>query len=102
MQNKKFYTLGRRSTLKGRCFNLKPLIADTAEYIMLGVRKSGLKLILYFHDDGDELWLKVGNFPYHVAFAVVDTSEDYDVSGFWIVHSCYVLRSLVSIRKESI
>ena len=48
---------------------------------MLGVRKSGLKLILYFHDDGDELWLKVGNFPYHVAFAVVDTSEDYDVSG---------------------
>ena len=62
------------SDIKGRCFTIKRLDEDLAD-LKVGV-KSGLKLQLFLHDEGEQFWLSVGNFPFNVGSVIIDTTVE--------------------------
>ena len=70
------------SDIKGRCYTIKWLPEQELIDLEVGIR-SGLKLQLFLHDEGEQFWLVVGNFPFQVGSVIIDTT---DVTGPQVIY----------------
>ena len=62
------------SELKGRCFTIESVQLESS-IMVLGL-KPGLKLDMFIHGKGEEVWLQFGAFPFMVSSALIDTMDE--------------------------